>query len=202
MQDATGTWEIQSSAFTEELKTKLLNATNSKGFNNGTGKIEFITPTFWWIGEGYSTIFLTASTLYQPVYNIAKRNIGQWLGTVGYSHMFDTNGGYIFTDKPNLTFVFEMDFASNFSSVQALCSRVIVENSAGTVLSETFFAGVRYNSERDTHNMNIYYNTAPLRHILNQGDKIFVDTVYNILTPNSATIGSVLMKGKFSMLGN
>ena len=95
-----------------------------------------------------------------------------------------------------------MDFASNFSTVQALCSRIIVENSAGTILSETFFAGVRYNSERDTKNMNIYYNTAPLRHILNQGDKIFVDTVHNILTPNSTTIASVVMKGKFSMMAN
>ena len=69
--------------------------------------------------------------------------------------MFDTNGGYILTDKPNLTFVFEMDFASNFSSVQALCSRILIENSAATVLCETLFGGVRYNSE-----YILYYSTV------------------------------------------
>ena len=46
------------------------------------------------------------------------------------------------------------------------------------------------------------YNTAPLRHTLNQGDKIFVDTLYNFITPNSATISQVTMKAKFSMFAN
>jgi hypothetical protein len=84
------------------------------------------------------------------------------------------------------------------------CAVVVVggESSSGNVLCETFFAGYRYNSKRDTHNMNMYYSTAPLRHILKQGDKIFVDTVHNILTPNSSTIASVVMKGKFSMMAN
>jgi hypothetical protein len=95
-----------------------------------------------------------------------------------------------------------MDFNSSFCSVQALCSRIIVENSAGTVLNETFFAGVRYNSERDAHHMNTYYNTAPLRHTLNQGDKIFVWTEYSIITPNAMYTTGVTMKGKFSMLAN
>ena len=35
-----------------------------------------------------------------------------------------------------------------------------------------------------------------------EGDKIFVDTIHNILTPNSATIARVTMKGKFSMHSN
>jgi hypothetical protein len=203
MLDATGTWEIQSSAFTEELKTKLLGlGPNPKSFNNGTGKIEFVAASFWWIGQVYNVTALAASTLYQPFGYMAKKNVGEWLYAFGYAHMFGSNGAYLLTDNPNLTLIFEMDFASNFSSVQALCSRVIVENSAGTVLCETLFAGYRYNSERDTHNMNMYYNTAPLRHILNQGDKIFVDTAHNILTPNSATIASVTMKGKFSIHAN
>jgi len=193
-------WETQSSAFTEALKARLLTL---KDFNNGTGKIEFIAASLWWVGQAYNVINFAPSTLYQPSGTAAKKNVGEWLYAFsGYSSMFGSNGAYLLTDKPNLTLVFEMDFSSNFSSVQALCSRIIVENSAGTVLSETFFAGVRYNSERDTHNMNIYYNTAPLRHILNQGDKIFVDTVHNILTPNSSTIASVVMKGKFSMMAN
>jgi len=36
MLNANSVWEIQSSAFTEELKSKLLNS-----FNNNTGKLEF-----------------------------------------------------------------------------------------------------------------------------------------------------------------
>ena len=203
MLDATGTWEIQSSAFTEELKKKLLGlGPNPKSFNNGTGKIEIAAFSFWWIGQAYNVTNLAASTHYQPSGYLGKKNVGELLYAFGYAHIFGSNGAYLLTDKPNLTLVFEMDFASNFSSVQALCSRVIVENSAGTVLSETFFAGYRFNSERDTHNMNMYYNTAPLRHILNQGDKIFVDTIHNIITPNSVTIASVTMKGKFSMHAN
>jgi hypothetical protein len=202
MQDANGTWETQSSAFTETLKDKLLNASNSKLFNNNTGKIEFIAASLWWVGQAYNVINFAPSTLYQPTGTAAKKNVGEWLYAFGYSHMFGSNGGYLLNDYPNLTLVFEMDFASNFSSVQALCSRVIVESSGGNVLCETFFAGYRYNSERDTHNMNMYYSTAPLRHILKQGDKIFVDTVHNILTPNSTTIASVVMKGKFSMIAN
>ena len=134
--------------------------------------------------------------------DIWQKNVGEWLYAFGYAHMFGSNGAYLLTDTPNLTFVFEMDFASNFSSVQALCSRILVENSAGTLLCETLFGGYRYNSERDTHNMNMYYNTAPLSHILNQGDEIFVDTVHNILTPNSATIAGVTMKGKFYIHAN
>jgi hypothetical protein len=196
-------WETQSSAFTETLKAKVLGSSNSRGFNNGTGKIEFIAASFWWIGQAYNLTTLTASTHYQPSGYLGKKNIGEWLYAYsGYSSMFGSNGAYLLTDTPNLTFIFEMDFASNFSSVQALCSRVIVENSAGTVLSETFFGGYRFNSERDTHNMNMYYNTTPLRHILNQGDKIFVDTIHNIITPNSASIASVVMKGKFSIHAN
>jgi hypothetical protein len=203
MMDVNGTWEIQSSAFTEEIKTKLLGLVpNPKIYNNGTGKIEIAAFSFWWIGQAYNVTNLAASTHYQPSGYLGKKNVGELLYAFGYAHMFGSNGAYLLTDTPNLTFVFEMDFASNFSSVQALCSRVIVENSAGTALSETFFAGYRFNSERDTHNMNIYYHTAPLRHILNQGDRIYVATQHYIITPNSASIDTVKMSGKFSIHAN
>jgi len=46
------------------------------------------------------------------------------------------------------------------------------------------------------------YTTAPLRHILNFGDRIFVDTLHNILTPNSGHIAQVVMKGKISIHAN
>ena len=116
--------------------------------------------------------------------------------------MFDATGAYLLNDKPNLTLIFEAHFISNFTSVAAFVSKVIVKNNAGTILTETFYQGVRYNSERDTHNMEIFYTTAPLRHILNQGDRIFVATQHNILTPNSATIAGVQFRGKFSMHTN
>jgi hypothetical protein len=197
MKDASGTWETQSSAFTEELKAKLL-----KSFNSYAGKLEFIAASYWWIGQVYNVTALAPNTHYQPFGYAGKKNIGEWIYAFvsGGSSMFSSNGSYLLYDQPNLTLVFEMDFNSSFCSVQALCSRIIVENSAGSVLNETFFAGVRYNSERDAHNMNTYYSTAPLRHTLNQGDKIFVWTDHNIITPNSTT--GITMKGKFSMLAN
>ena len=94
-----------------------------------------------------------------------------------------------------------MDFTAGFSAVSILNSKILVENSAGTVVAETLYAGVWYNSST-TANYRYMYHTAPLRYTLNQGDKIFVDTVHNFLTPNSATIAGVTMKGKFSMLAN
>jgi hypothetical protein len=136
---------------------------------------------------------------------MAKKNVGEWLYAFGYAHMFDSTGAYLLNDKPNLTLIFEMDFTSNFTAVQALCSKVIVKNNVGTTLSETFFQGIRknvYGGCLDVNNMSIYYTTAPLRHILNQGDRIYVNTRHNFLTPNSVTIDGVLMKGKFSIHAN
>ena len=199
MKNANNDWETQSSAFTEELKAKILSV---ESFYNGNGKIEFIAASFWWIGEVYNITALQGNTHYQQSAYKGKKNVGEWVYAFvnSGSSFFGSNGGYLLNDKPILTLVFEMDFNSSFCSVQSLSSKIIVENSAGTVLNETFFAGVRYNSERDTHHMNTYYNTAPLRHTLNQGDKIFVNTDYNIITPNSAA--GITMKGKFSMLAN
>ena len=117
------------------------------------------------------------------------------------SSFFGSNGAYLLNDKPILTLVFEMDFTSAFSAVLILNSKIIVENSAGTVVAETLYTGVYYNT-RSTANYRIMYSTAPLRHTLNQGDKIFVDTVHNLQTPNSATISQVTMKAKFSMFAN
>jgi hypothetical protein len=76
MLDENGTWEIQSSAFTEELKTKVLGSSNPKSFNNGTGKIEFVAASFWWIGQVYNTTALAASTLYQPFGYLKKKKNG------------------------------------------------------------------------------------------------------------------------------
>ena len=199
MKNANNVWETQSSAFTEELKAKILSV---ESFYNGNGKLEFIAASFWWIGEVYNITALQGNTHYQQSAYKGKKNVGEWVYAFvnSGSSFFGSNGGYLLNDKPILTLVFEMDFNSSFCSVQSLSSKIIVENSAGTVLNETFFAGVRYNSERDTHHMNTYYNTAPLRHTLNQGDKIFVNTDYNIITPNSAA--GITMKGKFSMLAN
>ena len=115
--------------------------------------------------------------------------------------MFNAAGSYLLNDQPVLTLVFEMDFKSVGSSAQLFTSKVIVENSVGTVVSQTLDAGLWYNS-RSVENYRMMYNTAPLRHTLNQGDKIFVDTLHNFITPNSATIAQVTMKAKFSMFAN
>ena len=115
--------------------------------------------------------------------------------------MFGSNGAYLLNDKPILTLVFEMDFTAGNSAVQMLYSRIIVENSAGNVVAETMNAGFYYGA-RTTEHYRMMYITASLRHTLNLGDKIFVDTVHNFITPNSATISGVTMKAKFSMFAN
>ena len=201
MLDASGNnWETQSSAFTETLKAKLL---GYNSFYNNTGKLEFITNSFWWIGQAYNITNLAASTLYQPSGFAGKKNIGEWVYAFvsGGSSLFGSNGAYLLNDNPFLTLVFEMDFTAGTSGVFILTSKIIVENSVGTVVAQTLDAGVYYNA-RQTLNYRYMYTTAPLRYTLNQGDKIFVDTVHNILTPNSTTIAGVTMKAKFSMIGN
>ena len=119
--------------------------------------------------------------------------------------MFDSTGAYLLNDQPNLSLIFEMDFRAGFSSVLLIYSKVVVRNNAGTLLNETFEQGVQYNSYQDAINdgsKHIFYTTAPLRHILNQGDRMFVNTKYNFLTPNSISISGTTMRGKFSIHAN
>jgi hypothetical protein len=97
-----------------------------------------------------------------------------------------------------------MEFTAAFLSVLFITSQVVVKNNAGTTLCETLQQGVWYNGapERNARTYKYFYSTAPLRHILNQGDRIYVNTRHNFLTPNSVTIDGVLMKGKFSIHAN
>jgi hypothetical protein len=203
--NAGDNWETQSSAFTEDLKAKLLSLRN---FNNGTGKIEFIAESFWWLGFAYNLTTLIASRLYdfagEGFYYGAEMSVGSWLNPFGYASMFDATGAYLLNDKPNLTLIFEMDFTAAFSSVNYIISKVVVKNNAGTVLTETLDQGTYYNGapQANARHYKYLYSTAPLRHILNQGDRIFVNTRYIFTTPNSMTIDGVKMKGKFSMHAN
>ena len=118
--------------------------------------------------------------------------------------MFDATGAYLLNDTPNLSLIFEMEFTAAFSAVIFIYSKFVVKNNAGTVLTEYFDQGTYYNGapERNARTYRYLYSTAPLRHILNQGDRIFVNTKHNFLTPNSAIIDGVTMKGKFSMHSN
>lgn len=202
MLDAGGqNWETQSSAFTEALKARLLTL---KDFNNGTGKIELSIFSWWWIGQSLTQTTLNPSQYYIVTDPGYQRAVGEalHLNAYGYASMFNATGAYLLNDKPNVTLIFEAHFISGFTSVQAFVSKVIVKNNAGTILTESFYQGVRYNSERDNHNSEIFYTTAPLRHILNQGDRIFVATQHNILTPNSVSIAGVQFRGKFSIHAN
>ena len=205
MLDATGTWETQSSAFTETLKARLL---QPRSFNN-TGKVEMIVSSFWWLGFAYNLTTLIASRTYnflnENFYYGAEMSVGSWLNLYGgYGWMFDATGAYLLNDTPNLSLIFEMEFTAGFSLVTFIYSKVTVKNNAGTVLSETFEQGTYFNGapEQNARTYRYYYLTAPLRHILNQGDRIFVNTKYSFITPNSNSISGTTMRGKFSIHAN
>ena len=205
MLDATGTWETQSSAFTETLKARLL---QQRSFNN-TGKVEMIVSSFWWLGFAYNLTTLIASRTYnflnENFYYGAEMSVGSWLNLYGgYGWMFDATGAYLLNDTPNLSLIFEMEFTAGFSLVTFIYSKVTVKNNAGTVLSETFEQGTYFNGapEQNARTYRYYYLTAPLRHILNQGDRIFVNTKYSFITPNSNSISGTTMRGKFSIHAN
>ena len=147
------TLETQSSAFTEALKAKLQ---SFQSFYNNIGKIEFITNSLWWVGQVYNIINFAPSTLYQPTGYAAKKNVGEWIYAFvnSGSSLFGSNGAYLLDDKPILTLVFEMDFTAGNAAVAILCSRIIVENSAGNVVAETMNAGL-YNTTRTTEYYHI-----------------------------------------------
>ena len=159
-------------------KTSISYGNNPKSFNNGTGKIEFVAASFWWIGLAYNLTQLQPSQYYIDYGDGYSRAIGEWLYSFGYPHMFDATGAYLLNDTPNLSLIFEMQFRAGFSEVSFFYSKVVVKNNAGTVLSETFEQGTYYNGlpEENKRTYKYFYSTAPLRHILNQGDRIFVNT--------------------------
>ena len=57
MLDENGTWEIQSSAFTEVHKEKVNSIIDASSFGNSKGLISF-TQAYWWLQGTLNTNFL------------------------------------------------------------------------------------------------------------------------------------------------
>ena len=196
MFNAAGTdWEIQSSAFTETLKTQITTTaakfTNASAFGGNRGRITLLRG-FDLIGRPFGTATLVANTLYSGTMNY---NVGQNLQSL-YPDLFLSNGGFLNLESPtqHWSLSFEMSFVCKNSSMRILRTYIQVQNSAGAMIENTYTQGIHYRTAQ-TFNEIVYYNVGPLKHIISQGDRIFISTTYDFTTGTEGA--STVLQGKF-----
>ena len=199
MYNPAGTdWEIQSSAFTESLKSQVINATaniiqlqtlnlkfsSAFGFGGSKGKIR-ITRNFDIIGLSVST--LLNSTLYSgsTLFNVglAFRNTGL------YNDLFDATGKFVSMEGfMNFNIQFEMQFTSRNSQLKTLISRIVIRNDENTNIAGalTQFQGIQYNSTQTFHEV-VYYN-ASMKHIIDYGHYIYIESSHQFTTGTLGTL--------------
>ena len=211
MFNAAGTdYEIQSSAFTETLKSQVINATaniiqlqtlnlkfsSAFGFGGSTGKIS-ITRNLDIIGLSGST--LSNSTLYSGgnLYNVGLgfRNTGL------YNDLFDATGKFVSMEGfMNFNIIFEMNFTCRNASFRQLTSRIVIRNDENTNIpgAITLYQGYQYNTAQTFHEV-IYYNVS-MKHIINYGHYIYLDNAFNFTTSTLGTTSG--MQGKITIERN
>ena len=199
MYNPAGTdWEIQSSAFTESLKSQVINATaniiqlqtlnlkfsSAFGFGGSKGKIR-ITRNFDIIGLSVST--LLNSTLYSgsTLFNVglAFRNTGL------YNDLFDATGKFVSMEGfMNFNIQFEMQFTSRNSQLKTLISRIVIRNDENTNIpgALTQFQGIQYSSTQTFHEV-VYYN-ASMKHIIDYGHYIYIESSHQFTTGTLGTL--------------
>ena len=189
------TWETQASAFTETLKTQIATTaakfTNASAFGGNRGRITLLRG-FDLIGRPFGTATLVANTLYSGTMNY---NVGQNLQSL-YPDLFLSNGGFLNIESPtqDWSLSFELGFMCKNSTMRVLKTYIQVQNSAGNVIENTYTQGIHYRTAQ-TFNEIIYYNVGPLKHIINQGDRIFISTTYDFTTGSEGAL--TVMEGKF-----
>ena len=190
------TWETQASAFTETLKTQIATTaakfTDASAFGQNKGRITMLRG-FDLIGRPAGTTTLVANTVYTGSTNY---NVGLNLQSL-WSQYFAANGGFLTTEGPsqhNWSLSFEMGFMCKNSTMRVLKTYIQVQNSSGVVIENTYTQGIHYRTAQ-TFNEIIYYNVGPLKHIINQGDRIFISTTYDFTTGSEGAL--TVMEGKF-----
>jgi hypothetical protein len=190
------TWETQASAFTETLKTQISTTaakfTDASAFGSNKGRIVMLRG-FDLIGRPAGTTTLVANTLYSGATNY---NVGLNLQSL-WSQYFAANGGFLTTEGPsqhNWSLSFEMGFMCKNSTMRVLKTYIQVQNSSGVVIENTYTQGIHYRTAQ-TFNEIVYYNVGPLKHIISQGDRIFISTTYDFTTGSEGAL--TVMEGKF-----
>ena len=94
----------------------------------------------------------------------------------------------------NWSLSFELGFMCKNSTMRVLKTYIQVQNSAGAMIENTYTQGIHYRTAQ-TFNEIVYYNVGPLKHIINQGDRIFISTTYDFTTGSEGAL--TVMEGKF-----
>jgi len=189
--NSTGTdWEYQNSAFTEVLKAEISTTTskftNTRVFGGNKGKITMVRA-FEIIGRPPGTSTLVANTLYNSSTNY---NVGQNLQSL-YPNLFMTDGSF-FSEEGDMNFslTFEFAFLCKNSSIRQLKTYIQVQNSGGVTVENSFTQGIHYRTAQ-TFNEIVYYNVGPLKHIITQGQKLFISTTYDFTTGSEGALTSM-----------
>ena len=188
-------WEVQSSAFTEALKTNVLSISSSSAFGNNKGKIT-LARNFEWIGKASGTTTLTANTIYTGSFNFS---IGHELYFT-YPTLFGQDGRFLAgIGSMNFSLSFELTFVCKNSSMRYFKSLISVKDTNGTGLDNTEVQGVHYRTS-PTFNEAIYYNVGPLKHIISAGHSIILVMSYDFTTGSEGA--STAMYGTFTIERN
>jgi hypothetical protein len=198
--NSTGTaFENQNSAFTETLKTQITTTTdkftNARIFGGNRGRIKMLRG-FDIIGRPAGTPTLVANTVYTGSTNY---NVGQNLQNL-YPGLFLANGKFYSEEGDmNWSFSFELGFMCKNSSMRQLKTYIQIQDTNGAVIENTYTQGIHYRTAQ-TFNEIIYYNVGPLKHIMKQGDQIFISTTYDFTTGSEGA--QTIMEGKFTIERN
>ena len=168
---------------------------NASIFGQNTGKIS-ITKNFEFIGRASGTTTLANNTVYNNTFDF---NVGLDLNSYG-PNLFGSDGKFQSgIGSMNFTMYFEMAFTCKNSTIRQLKSSIIVKNTAGTNIDNSYTQGIHYRTAQ-TFNEIIYYGVVPLKHIISAGHQIILSTVYDFTTGSEGA--STAMEGKFTIERN
>ena len=202
MLDAAGTtFEYQSSAFTETLKTQITtNQTNitsltnkfsnTSSFGSDKGKIT--------LSKNFEIMGQTSLVNGQTYTGSGPYNVGLAFRNTGlHNDLFDTTGRFIGVDM-NFSISFEFGFLCKNSSIIIFKSYIQIANTAGANLDNSLTQGFHYNSGTTFNNI-LYFSIPPLKHIIKAGHQIFLNTSYAF---TAGTQSPYLMDAKFTIERN
>ena len=143
------------------------------------------------MGRAVGTTTLVANTVYTGSTNY---NIGAQLNTL-YPDLFNSNGNFSAANSSmNFSINFELGFMCKNSTMRIFKSYLQIQNSSGVLLDNSYTQGIHYRTAQ-TFNEIVYYNVGPLKHIITQGQKLFISTTYDFTTGTEGAL--TVMEGKF-----
>jgi hypothetical protein len=209
MYDATGTsWETQSSAFTETLKTQLISNTNkftdaSSFYNRGKYKTAIVSNVV--IGLADPLPQSKNYNNYTPTNNSNSFNASQYFSqSASLSSIFDSSGKFSSSTPMRFNVSVEMEFDTHLNTIpsgttgvgiKVLESRLRINNSVGSEIDGTYWQGLNL-SGYISSNKYVRYRLT-INHIFYTGDQIILQSNYDFNTASSPSYVGARMTAMF-----